>query len=426
MTDETKAGRFFEYYQVVPLYTAGIDRDIFEWFQEHINELDSMTGDFLQVSLPESVFDGDADDVYDAFMEKTDADGKSRQRYPGLKRQDLPCLWFESPKGKRFWRRLPANRDDLGPWFRKLCDAAADSWNIDELREKFPEGEGLDVGPRSDQVGQPPAAAGKEVPHRPNTLSRRELVIVVFGVVGLGAVLAYPMIFGRIFGEHRPPLEPQPPKRVILFLAANPTSTEQLDLVGEFKRIQGAIERSRKREQFLLVQVWATTDVDLRRALLDSQPEIVHFSGHGAGNGPPGSRGVVYPGKDGPQEGLFFEDAGGQPRLIPGKALAGLFQPFAPQLKCVLLNACYSEIQAKAIGQHIDYVIGMKKAIGDKAAIKFAEGFYDALGAGRDYKEAFELGGNAIAYEHIPEQLTPVCTGKLRQQSPQSDQVSPP
>jgi hypothetical protein len=38
----------------------------------------------------------------------------------------------------------------------------------------------------------------------------------------------------------------------------------------------------------------------------------------------------------------------------------------------VVLNGCYFEAQAKAIGQHIPYVIGMNQAIGDRAAIAFA------------------------------------------------------
>lgn len=45
----------------------------------------------------------------------------------------------------------------------------------------------------------------------------------------------------------------------------------------------------------------------------------------------------------------------------------------------MLLNACYSEVQANAIAQHIDYVIGMNQAIGDRAALEFSVGFYDAL-----------------------------------------------
>lgn len=38
----------------------------------------------------------------------------------------------------------------------------------------------------------------------------------------------------------------------------------------------------------------------------------------------------------------------------------------------------------------------MRKAIKDKAAIEFAIGFYDALGAGKSVEAAFKFGKNAI------------------------------
>ena len=94
--------------------------------------------------------------------------------------------------------------------------------------------------------------------------------------------------------------------------------------------------------------------------------------------------------------------------MISGESLSRLFELCSDTVKCVVLNACYSEAQANAISQHIDYVVGMKKAIGDKAAIKFAVGFYDALGAGRDFEKAFKFGCIAIDLKGIPEYLTPV------------------
>ena len=54
----------------------------------------------------------------------------------------------------------------------------------------------------------------------------------------------------------------------------------------------------------------------------------------------------------------------------------------------------------------------MKKAIADKAAIKFAVGFYDALGAGRPVEFAHKFGCVAIRLAGIPEHLTPVLKKK--------------
>src|SRR5271166_387760 len=73
--------------------------------------------------------------------------------------------------------------------------------------------------------------------------------------------------------------------RTILILAANPKGTERLRLDEEVKKIEQGLERSKRRDQFKLVVKWAVTDDDLRRAMLDNEPEIVHFSGHGLGSG---------------------------------------------------------------------------------------------------------------------------------------------
>jgi CHAT domain len=200
--------------------------------------------------------------------------------------------------------------------------------------------------------------------------------------------------------------------RTLLILAANPKGTERLRLDEEVKKIEQGLERSKRRDQFKLVVKWAVTDDDLRRAMLDNEPEIVHFSGHGVGSGHGDSgRDFVTEREDG-TGGLAFENDSGQVQLITGDALARLFELCADSVKCVVLNACYSEVQAKAISQHIGYVVGMKKAIGDEAAIKFAVGFYDALGAGRNFETAYKFGCSAIDLNGIPEYLTPVLKKK--------------
>ena len=67
------------------------------------------------------------------------------------------------------------------------------------------------------------------------------------------------------------------------------------------------------------------------------------------------------------------------------------------------MNACYSQIQAQAIAENIDCVVGMSTAIGDEAAIIFAASFYRAIGFGRSIKDAFDQGKIAIMVEGIPE-----------------------
>jgi hypothetical protein len=98
----------------------------------------------------------------------------------------------------------------------------------------------------------------------------------------------------------------------------------------------------------------------------------------------------------------------GQAKLVTGEALAGLFELFSDSVECVVLNGCYSQIQAETIAQHIPYVIGMPREISDRFAIIFAVGFYDALGAGRSFDFSYKLGCNAIRMEGVREHFKPV------------------
>lgn len=184
----------------------------------------------------------------------------------------------------------------------------------------------------------------------------------------------------------------------ILILSANPTNTSPLCLDKEVREIQAGLERSRNRDQFEIISKWAVRPEDLRRALLDHEPQIVHFSGHGAGD-----------------EGLVLENDAGEWQLVSTEALANLFGLFKDKVECVLLNACYSEVQAEAIYQHIDCVMGMNQKIKDLAAIEFALGFYDALGANKSYEVAYEFGCNAIDLKSIPESSTPVLKSRKHQ-----------
>ncbi len=180
------------------------------------------------------------------------------------------------------------------------------------------------------------------------------------------------------------------PVKTILVLSANPKGTSPLRLSEEIREIEQGLQRAKQRNSFAFKSGQAVRDFDIHRSILDHDPQIIHFSGHGTG-----------------EQGLVFEDNIGQQKLVDAEGLAGLFELFAPQVECVVLNACYSEIQAKAIAQHIDYVIGMSKEIGDAAAIKFAVGFYDALGAGRDVEFSHKLGCRVIRMAGISEDLTP-------------------
>ena len=161
----------------------------------------------------------------------------------------------------------------------------------------------------------------------------------------------------------------------ILIVSANPETTKPLRLEQEKRDIEEALMYSPQRDFFVIEILHATRISDLRRIFVDPKrtPNVLHFCGHGSG-----------------KKGLVFEDQNGKPKYIQGDDLANFLSLFTDSLECVVLNACYSEIQANEIQKYINCVIGMEESIGDKSAIAFAVAFYEALFAGRPYQFAYD------------------------------------
>ncbi|MGI2906810.1 DUF7019 family protein [Tolypothrix sp. VBCCA 56010] len=177
----------------------------------------------------------------------------------------------------------------------------------------------------------------------------------------------------------------------ILFLAADPSNASRLRLGQELRDIREKLQLSKYRDKFVLESRESVRPGDISQIIFDTEPQVVHFSGHGISTGE-----------------LCFEDTSGKVQPIKPDALAALFELVADQIQCVLLNACYSKVQAQAIAEHVPFVIGMSQAIGDQAAIIFSTGFYKALGAKRSFGEAYKFGCLEIKLNGISEDLTPV------------------
>ena len=178
---------------------------------------------------------------------------------------------------------------------------------------------------------------------------------------------------------------------VLLVLAASPIDQDRLRLNNELKQIKRSLQRSRNRENWTIEINEAATVDDLRQSLLDFRPTIVHFSGHGDSHGS-----------------LAFETDEGFTNAANAQPLTRLLHQFKDSLKCVVLNACYSEVQGAAIRQQIDYVVGMSRKIDDDSATKFAVAFYDAVFAGTTFRQAFDIGCTAIDLSNLPGPDVPV------------------
>ncbi|HAS42831.1 MAG TPA: hypothetical protein DCS93_20290 [Microscillaceae bacterium] len=180
------------------------------------------------------------------------------------------------------------------------------------------------------------------------------------------------------------PTSPQG-KTSILFLCANPDPTAQLNFDKEVNKIELSLKLSNYRDKFSFHNKRAVNGDIIRAGLRDYKPEVVHFSGHGAG-----------------EEGIIILDEFDEPTILSNQALNAMFKIYKTHVKCVVLNACYSEEQARIIKQHIPYVIGMSDAIEDSTSIAFSKGFYEALGDNKTYPEAFEEGKLVILMENMP------------------------
>ncbi len=178
----------------------------------------------------------------------------------------------------------------------------------------------------------------------------------------------------------------------VLFLAANPGDTTRLRLDAESRAVDMVLRESEFRNLFRLEKQYAVHSADLMPLLLRFQPDIMHFSGHGLG-----------------EEGIILENDRGRAEAVSTAFLSGLLGIAGKKVRCVVLNACYSEVQAQAIASSVDCVVGLSGAAGDDAAIAFATAFYQALGYGQDVKTAFDLARlhmSGTGDEQLPQLVT--------------------
>jgi hypothetical protein len=184
--------------------------------------------------------------------------------------------------------------------------------------------------------------------------------------------------------------ELQANKVKVLTIFANPKGSSPLRLSTEDRVIHESLSLGKYRERVILHVKHAATIHDVRRALLEDNYDIVHFSGHGTG------------------QGLAFENELGEMYCVPQKAFAEFMSDYSPPVKCVILNACYSDLQGKLISLGVPYTIAMNAPISDKGAIEFTRGFYDAIVAGKDINFAYKEGCRTITLMDLADGEVPV------------------
>ena len=181
-----------------------------------------------------------------------------------------------------------------------------------------------------------------------------------------------------------------PEKITVLFLASNPINTLQLRLDEEARSIQEKIRLSEYRDSVQFESRWATRASDILQAINETNPTIVHFSGHGADTGE-----------------LVLQNPDGTAKLVSVDAISTVMATASDTIRLIVFNACFSEVQAASVVEHIEAAIGMSYSIGDVAACTFAAQLYSSIGFGHSLKKAFDQAKAELILEGIPGQDIP-------------------
>lgn len=182
----------------------------------------------------------------------------------------------------------------------------------------------------------------------------------------------------------------------VLFFAADPLSRPpnggeaRLLLDEDVREIRIKVRAAEHRDALEFDYRLAARPDDLLQGLDETQPQIVHFSGHG------GSRGL-----------MLMDPRGSRPHYVDAAALSQLFRAFRGDIRLVVLNACFSLPQAEAIAEVVGCTIGTSGTISDAAAITFGARFYGAIAFGHSVQAAFDQACAALALSHSAERDRP-------------------
>ncbi len=192
---------------------------------------------------------------------------------------------------------------------------------------------------------------------------------------GLGLVThARPLSF--VPGDKRQPwLKPRVPGRTsrFLFLHANPwnAAPRPLAIDKELKVIKRALRECR--DQLQIFESGALERVDLSLALLEYQPDLLHFSGHAIEDGA-----------------IVLVAADGEFVLVEPERIADVVAQFVT-IRCIVLNACYGTRLAELLKDRGMVVVSMDGTILDDTSIHFARSFYQALAHGMTLAKAYDV-----------------------------------
>ncbi len=161
------------------------------------------------------------------------------------------------------------------------------------------------------------------------------------------------------------PWENVPERITVLILTAEPDGEDRLRIGRELREIQEQVRSSELRDSIVFVHRHAVRFGDLIQHLNETEPDVIHFSGHG-------SRG-----------GIALHASDDTTKELTNEQLDHVLGVSPKPLKLVVFNSCNSAEQARVAVRHAAAAIGMDEPIGDEVARVFAGQLYNSLGFGR-------------------------------------------
>lgn len=177
------------------------------------------------------------------------------------------------------------------------------------------------------------------------------------------------------YGPREIPQE-RPSKQAVtvLMVSASPDIQVRLRVDHEFREIIARMRSTRHRDQFRFEQVQAVRFDDLRTALMEYQPQVLHISSHGKSDGA-----------------LIFEGDNESICEASARNILQLLTSLRDNLELVVINACDSHELARSLSSTIGVAVGMNDKINDATAIRFAVALYEGLGFGKAIETAFNI-----------------------------------
>lgn len=176
----------------------------------------------------------------------------------------------------------------------------------------------------------------------------------------------------------------------VLILAANLQDSKTFQLEKETELIRQRLQQSEIGKRYIIQTKDVTSIQDLSICLLQYEPLILHFSGHGNSDGE-----------------IILNDSQGEAQILPVERLAEVIYLLKGRVECVMLSACFSLEKADVLADHVRCVVGMDREIDDESAISFVGGFYQGLALDKGYYCAFELGYQEIKNLDLPSNKIP-------------------